>query len=45
VQTQATLAAAQSNLVESLYQFNLSKLQLARATGVIEKQYRVYLGR
>ena len=45
VQTQATLAAAQSNLVESLYQFNLSKLQLARATGVIEKQYRAYLGR
>jgi len=45
VNAQATLAAAQRNLVESLYQFNLSKLQLARATGVIETEYRVYLGR
>jgi hypothetical protein len=39
------LAAAQSNLVESLYQYNLSKLALARAAGVIEAQYRTYLGR
>jgi outer membrane protein TolC len=45
VTAQATLATAQSNLVESLYQFNLSKLALARATGVIESQYRDYLGR
>ena len=45
VTAQATLAAAQSNLVESLYRYNLSKLSLARATGVIELQYRVYLGR
>jgi outer membrane protein TolC len=45
VDAQATLAAAQSNLVESLYQYNLSKLALARATGVLETQYRVYLGR
>ena len=45
VQAQATLAAAQSNLVESLYQYNLSKLMLARASGIIEQQYRVYLGR
>jgi outer membrane protein TolC len=45
VRSQATLAAAQSNLVETLYQYNLSKLMLARTTGVIEKQYRVYLGR
>jgi outer membrane protein TolC len=45
VTAQATLAAAQSNLVESLYQYNLSKLALARATGIIEQQYRVYLGR
>jgi outer membrane protein TolC len=42
---QATLATAQSNLVESLYQYNLSKLALARASGVLEQQYRVYLGR
>jgi outer membrane protein TolC len=45
VTAQATLASAQSNMVESLYQFNLAKLALARATGVLETQYRVYLGR
>ena len=45
VTAQATLASAQSNLVESLYQYNLAKLALARAAGVIEAQYRVYLGR
>jgi outer membrane protein TolC len=45
VTAQATLASAQTNLVESLYQYNLSKLALARAAGVIEAQYRVYLGR
>jgi outer membrane protein TolC len=45
VQAQATLASAQSNLVESLYQFNLAKLGLARSAGVIEQQYRTYLGR
>jgi outer membrane protein TolC len=45
VNAQATLAAAQSTLVESLYQYNLSKLALARASGVLETQYRVYLGR
>jgi outer membrane protein TolC len=45
VTAQATLASAQSNLVESLYQYNLSKLLLARAAGILETQYRVYLGR
>jgi len=45
VTAQATLAAAQNNLVESLYQFNLSKLALARSAGILEQQYRVYLGR
>jgi outer membrane protein TolC len=45
VTAQAALASAQSNLVESLYQYNLSKLALARASGVLEQQYRVYLGR
>jgi outer membrane protein TolC len=45
VDAQATLALAESNLVESLYQYNLSKLALARAAGVLEQQYRVYLGR
>jgi outer membrane protein TolC len=45
VTAQATLASAQSNMVESLYQYNLSKLALARAAGVLETQYRAYLGR
>jgi outer membrane protein TolC len=45
VTAQATLASAQSNLVESLYQYNLSKLALARAAGVLETQYRDYIGR
>jgi outer membrane protein TolC len=45
VQAQSTLQSAQSNLVESLYQFNLAKLALARTTGVEEQQYRAYLGR
>jgi outer membrane protein TolC len=45
VTAQATLASAQTNLVESLYQYNLSKLALARAAGVLETQYRAYLGR
>jgi outer membrane protein TolC len=45
VTAQATLASAQNNLIESLFQYNLSKLALARASGVLEQQYRVYLGR
>jgi outer membrane protein TolC len=45
VAAQASLAAAQSNLVESLYQYNVAKLGLARAAGVLETQYRDYLGR
>jgi len=44
VTAQATLATAESNLVESLYQYNVSKLALARAAGVLEQQYRAYLG-
>ncbi len=45
VTAQATLASAQSNLVESLYQYNVSKLALARSAGILEQQYRLYLGR
>ena len=45
VTAQATLATAENNLVESLYQYNVSKLLLARVSGVLEQQYRVYLGR
>jgi outer membrane protein TolC len=45
VDAQATLAAAQTNLVESIYQYNVSKLGLARSAGVLEQQYRIYLGK
>jgi outer membrane protein TolC len=45
VTAQATLATAESNLVESLYAYNVSKIGLARASGVLEAQYRTYLGR
>jgi outer membrane protein TolC len=45
VTAQASLASAQTNLVQSLYQYNLSKLALARAAGVLEQQYRAYIGR
>ena len=44
VDAQAQLAGAQAQLVRSLYQFNGAKLQLARATGIVETQYRTYLG-
>ena len=45
VLAQSSLATAQTNSVRSLYQYNLSKLALARSAGVIELQYRAYLGR
>ena len=44
VTAQAALASAQNNLVESLFRYNVAKLALARAAGVIETQYRNYLG-
>ena len=45
VTAQASLASAQTQYVQSLYQYNLAKLALARAAGVIELQYRAYLGK
>jgi len=45
VTAQASLASAQTRYVQSLYQYNLAKLAIARAAGVIELQYRVYLGK
>lgn len=44
VTAQASFTAAQSSLVESVFQYNVSKLNLARAVGVLELQYRQYLG-
>jgi outer membrane protein TolC len=45
VEAQASLADAQAKLVQTLYQYNQSKLILARNTGVVETQYKLYLGR
>jgi outer membrane protein TolC len=45
VQAQATLASAQSQLIGTEFQFNQAKLALARNTGVVETQYKDYLGR
>jgi len=45
VQAQATLAGAQTRLVQTLYQYNTAKLTLARNTGVVETQYKIYLGK
>jgi outer membrane protein TolC len=43
VDAEATLAQAQTTLVNSMYQYNVSKLELARAMGIIDRQYREYL--
>jgi outer membrane protein TolC len=45
VTAQAALAGAQTSMVESVYQYNLAKLSLARAAGVLEQQYHYYLGK
>src|ERR1017187_21469 len=45
VQAQATLAGAQSRLIATEFQLNQAKLSLARNTGVVETQYKQYLGR
>lgn len=44
VEAQATLATAESQLVQRLYQYNTAKLQLARSVGVVETEYKSYLG-
>lgn len=44
VDAEATLAGANSQLVQALYQYNVAKLTLARNTGVVETRYRNYLG-
>ena len=45
VQAQAALQDAQTRLVNNEFQFNQAKLALARNTGVVESQYKQYLGR
>ncbi len=44
VEAQAAVAGAQAQLVRALYAYNGSKLELARSTGIVESQYRTYLG-
>jgi len=44
VQAQASLATAEAQLVNSLYQYDEAKLALARSVGIIDRQYRAYLG-
>lgn len=45
VQAQASVASAQAQLVNSLYRYNLAKLGMARNLGIIDQQYRAYLGK
>jgi len=45
VQAQAALVAAQNQMVQSEFRYNQSKLALARSIGVVETQYKTYLGR
>jgi outer membrane protein TolC len=45
VEAQASLSSSQTQLVQSLYQFNQAKLQLARNLGIVDIQYKQYLGK
>jgi outer membrane protein TolC len=45
VRAQASLVGAQTNLIEATFQYNYAKLTLARNTGVVETQYKQYLGK
>ncbi len=44
VQAEATLAGAQSRLINSTLQYNQAKLGLARNLGIVDTQYKRYLG-
>jgi len=45
IDAEAAVTGAQAQLVRSMYQYNVAKLNLARYTGVIESRYREYLGK
>jgi outer membrane protein TolC len=45
VNAQTSLSTAEVTLIRSMYRYNVSKLALARAAGVLEQQYRDYLGK
>ncbi len=44
-QAQATLQGAEAQVIQAQFNYNYSKLTLARDSGVVETQYRAYLGR
>ncbi|MFC6644047.1 TolC family protein [Granulicella cerasi] len=44
IDAQASVTSAQAELVQALYKYNVAKLNLAQATGVVESRYRTYLG-
>lgn len=44
VQAEATLAGAQTQLINSTLQYNQAKLGLARNLGIVDTQYKRYLG-
>lgn len=43
IDAQSTLANAQTNYVNTVYQYNQAKLGLARNLGIIDTQYKAYL--
>ena len=45
VRAQAALVGAQTNLIQATFEYNYAKLTLARNTGVVETQYKQYLGK
>jgi outer membrane protein TolC len=45
VQAQASLVGAETQVIQAEFEYNYAKLTLARNTGVVETEYRQYLGR
>jgi len=43
VEAQSSLATAEAQLVNSLYEYNVAKIALARSLGVVDREYREYL--
>lgn len=44
VEAESSLATAQAQLVNSLYEYNVAKIALARSLGIVDREYRQYLG-
>jgi outer membrane protein TolC len=45
VRAQSALVGAQTDLIQATFEYNYAKLTLARNTGVVETQYKQYLGK